>query len=84
MFTLSPWVYHRAMIHGAYVIMVVEHISNKEKVILLGAILQGAAQVITHPNGFNIIPEKGAAGAASQLWLQSCDASHVCVQRKRR
>ena len=45
------------MIHGAYVIMVVEHISNKEKVILLGAILQGAAQVITHPNGFNIIPE---------------------------
>ena len=34
------------MIHGAYVIMVVEHISNKEKVILLGAILQGAAQVI--------------------------------------
>lgn len=69
------------MIHGAYVIMVVEHISNKEKVILLGAILQGAAQVITHPNGFNIIPEKGAAGAASQLWLQSCDASHVCVQR---
>ena len=69
------------MIHGAYVIMVVEHISNKEKVILLGAILQGAAQVITHPNGFNIIPEKGASGAAIQLWLQSCDASHVCVQR---
>jgi len=69
------------MIHSAYEIMVVEHISNKEKVILLGAILQGAAQVITHSNGFNIIPGKGAAGAAIQLWLQSCDASHICVQR---
>ncbi|GAB3215487.1 hypothetical protein GCM10027295_11330 [Pseudaeromonas pectinilytica] len=45
------------MIHGAYVIMVVEHISNKEKVILLGAILQGAAQVfrlITDPVGVNV------------------------------
>ena len=37
--------------------MVVEHISNKEKVILLGAILQGAAQVfrlITDPVGVNV------------------------------
>ena len=45
------------MIHGAYVIMVVEHISNKEKVILLGAILQGAAQVfrlITDLVGVNV------------------------------
>jgi hypothetical protein len=69
------------LVFNASISMVNERISTKEKVILLGAILQSSAQVISRPGGFEIIPGKGVDGAAVQLWLQCCEASQICVQR---